>query len=114
MPQISRKIASPRLYAILELVELRRRMLRFARSLPRGPERNNRRQIAASLRSLFINKTWLDAHTVEGSQYSKAPEWGLPLQEHCVVPIAAVLLPGDLWVIKIACAKTSICRGVSI
>jgi len=68
MPEARRKIALPRLYAIPELIDLRRQMLRFARSLPRGPERNNRRQIAASLRSLFRNKAWLDAHTVEGSQ----------------------------------------------
>ena len=47
----------------------RRQMLLFARSLPPGsPERNGRRQIAASLRRLFRNKRWLDAHTVEGSR----------------------------------------------
>ena len=68
MPQSERKIASPRLWPVPQLIELRRRMLRFARSLPPGPERNNRRQIARSLRSLFKNKKWLDAHTVEGSQ----------------------------------------------
>ena len=50
-------------HSMSELIELRRQMLRFARSLPRGPERNNRRQIASSLRSLFRNKVWLDAHT---------------------------------------------------
>ena len=46
-----------------ELLELRRRMLRYARSFPPGPERDERRQIALSLRSLFRNKAWLDAHT---------------------------------------------------
>jgi hypothetical protein len=55
-------------YSIGQLVQLRRQMLRYARSLPPGPERNARRQIAASLRSLFRNKQWLDAHTVEGSK----------------------------------------------
>jgi hypothetical protein len=50
-------------YTMSELIELRRQMLRFARSLPPGSERNNRRQIASSLRSLFRNKAWLDAHT---------------------------------------------------
>ncbi len=55
-------------YSHSQLIQLRRQMLRFARSLPRGPERNARRQIAASLRTLFRNKAWLDAHTVEGSQ----------------------------------------------
>jgi hypothetical protein len=51
-----------------DLVELRRQMLRFARSKPPGPERNGHRQIAISLRQLFKNKEWLDVHTVEGSQ----------------------------------------------
>jgi hypothetical protein len=50
-------------HTMSELIELRRQMLRFARSLPPGSERNNRRQIASSLRSLFRNKAWLDAHT---------------------------------------------------
>ena len=44
------------------LVQLRRQMLRFARSLPRGPERNERRQVATSLRRLFRDKAWLDTH----------------------------------------------------
>jgi hypothetical protein len=56
-------LAAMSAHAMSELIELRRQMLRFARSLPRGPERNNRRQIASSLRSLFRNKVWLDAHT---------------------------------------------------
>jgi hypothetical protein len=43
-------------------------MLRFARSTPPGHEQNAPRQIARSLRNLFKNKKWLDAHTVEGSQ----------------------------------------------
>jgi hypothetical protein len=50
------------------LIDLRRKMLRFARLFPPGPERNERRQIAASLRSLFRNKVWLAANTVEGSR----------------------------------------------
>jgi hypothetical protein len=54
-------------YTLSQLVQLRRQMLRFARSLPRGSsERIERRQIASSLRSLFRNKRWLDAHVVEG------------------------------------------------
>jgi hypothetical protein len=48
-----------------QLIQLRRQMLRFARSLPPGPERNGRRQIAASLRSLVRNTKWLAAHTIE-------------------------------------------------
>ena len=56
-----RKIASK--YTMSELIELRRQMLRFARSFPPGSERNERRQIASSLRSLFRNKAWLAEHT---------------------------------------------------
>lgn len=50
-----------------QLVQLRRQMLRFARSTPPGAMRNERRQIARSLRTIFKNKEWLDAHTAEGS-----------------------------------------------
>jgi hypothetical protein len=46
-----------------QFIELRRQMLRYARLLPRGSERNQRRQIAMSLRGLFKNKAWLAAHT---------------------------------------------------
>jgi hypothetical protein len=68
MPHTNRKIASERLYTVPELLELRRQMLRFARSLPPGPERNDRRQTADSLRRLFRDQAWLAANTVEGSQ----------------------------------------------
>jgi hypothetical protein len=68
MPQGNLKIASPRLYTHSQLLELRRQMLRFARSIPSRPERNGRRQIAVSLGNLSKNKTWLDAHTVERSE----------------------------------------------
>jgi hypothetical protein len=54
-------------YTVEQLLELRRQMVRFARSIPRGPARNERRQIAASLRRLFKNKEWLDAHLVAES-----------------------------------------------
>jgi hypothetical protein len=50
-------------YTMAELINLRRQMLRFARSLPIGPERNQRRQTAVSLRKLFENKAWLADHT---------------------------------------------------
>ena len=49
-------------YSLLELIEMRRQMLRYARSVPRGPLRNQHRQVAASLRNLFKNKAWLLAH----------------------------------------------------
>src|ERR1700692_2329402 len=54
-------------YTVEQLLELRRQMLRFARSIPPGPARNERRQIADSPRRLFKNKEWLDAHLVEES-----------------------------------------------
>jgi hypothetical protein len=64
MSSLQRKWIDNKLYTIAELVELRRTMLRFARSLPVGSsERNQRRQIAASLRRLFNNKQWLEANT---------------------------------------------------
>ena len=70
MPSLQLKlIDSHTRYSMSQLVQLRRQMIRFARSLPlRSSERNERRQIAASSRRLFRNKVWLDAHTVEGSQ----------------------------------------------
>lgn len=69
MPSLQLKLTDHHTrYTMEQLVQLRRQMLRFARSLPPGPERNERRQIELSLRSLFRNQVWLDAHTVEGSQ----------------------------------------------
>jgi hypothetical protein len=41
MPQAIRKTLSPRLYTVRDLIELRRQILRFAQSLPGGPERND-------------------------------------------------------------------------
>jgi hypothetical protein len=68
MPSLQLKMVQDNtLYTISQLVQLRRQMLRFARSLPQGSsERIERRQVAASLRSLFRNQKWLDAHIVEG------------------------------------------------
>jgi len=54
-------------YSVAELVQMRREILQYARSLPVGTERNQHRQVAASLRTLFGNKTWLNTHTYEGS-----------------------------------------------
>jgi hypothetical protein len=68
MSSLQRKRTNDQIrYSRGQLIELRRQMLRFARSLLPGPERNERRQIAASLRNLFRNKVWLDAHAAEGS-----------------------------------------------
>jgi hypothetical protein len=70
MPSPKLKLVDDRTrYTTAQLIQLRRQMLRYARSLPRGSsERNERRQIAVSLRSLFRDKLWRDAHTVEGSR----------------------------------------------
>src|SRR5664279_2025799 len=67
MPSLQLKLTQDKTrYSFSQLLQLRRQMLRSARSLPRGsPERNDRRQIASSLRSLFRDKKWLGAHTVE-------------------------------------------------
>jgi hypothetical protein len=55
-------------YTFAELVEIRRQLLRYARSLPPGPDRNQHWQVAISLRRLFSNEKWRDDHTVDGSQ----------------------------------------------
>jgi hypothetical protein len=55
------------LYAIDELRVMRRERLLYARMYPSGPQRNQHRQAALSLRSLLKNKRWLDTHTIEGS-----------------------------------------------
>jgi hypothetical protein len=70
MPSLQLKLADEHTrYSMSQLLQLRRQMLRFARSLPiKSSERNERRQIAASLRRLFRNKRWLDDHTVDGSR----------------------------------------------
>jgi hypothetical protein len=68
MPSVARTLVQDRpLYSKAELIEHRRNILRYARVFPPGPERNQHRQIALSLRGLFKNQKWLDAHTVEGS-----------------------------------------------
>jgi hypothetical protein len=55
-------------HSIKEFIQIRRDMLRYAHSFPPGAERNQRRQIALSLRALFKNKDWLNAHTWEGAK----------------------------------------------
>jgi len=67
MPALQR-IRTDTRYPMAYFVTLRRDMLRAARAVPPGPERNQRRQIAASLRTLFRNKVWQDTHTLEGSE----------------------------------------------
>jgi hypothetical protein len=66
MPSVARTLALDLpFYSKAELTEYRRNILRYARSFPPGPERNQHRQIALSLRSLFKNEKWLAAHTVD-------------------------------------------------
>jgi hypothetical protein len=68
MPSVAHTLVQNRsLYSKAELIEHRRNILRYARVFPPGPERNQHRQIALSLRGLFKNQKWLDAHTLEGS-----------------------------------------------
>jgi hypothetical protein len=50
------------LYNPDELTDLRRTMLRYARTFPPGEERNHHLQIAVSLRRLFRNEKWLRDH----------------------------------------------------
>ena len=64
MPALQLKLVGDQTrYTNSQLIQLRRQMLRYARSWPRGSsERDQRRQTAASLRRLSGNKKWLDAH----------------------------------------------------
>jgi hypothetical protein len=54
----------PARYHLPDLLEMRRTALRTARSLPMGPERNQQRQIAASLKTLTKNDDWLAEHVL--------------------------------------------------
>ena len=53
------------LYSKAELLEHRRNILRYARAFPPGPERNQHRQVALSLRALFRDRQWLDSHVLD-------------------------------------------------
>jgi hypothetical protein len=59
-------LRQPARYSAAELVEIRRQILRYARSIPPGPDRNQHLQVAVSLRRLFNNTAWRGAHTAEG------------------------------------------------
>jgi hypothetical protein len=66
MPSVARTLPFDHpLYSKAELVEHRRNILRYARSFPPGPERNQHRQVALSLRALFRNRKWLEAHVLK-------------------------------------------------
>jgi hypothetical protein len=64
MPSVVRILALDPLYTKAELIEHRRNVLLYARSFPPGPERNQHRQIASSLRALFRNREWLESHVL--------------------------------------------------
>jgi hypothetical protein len=63
MPQAIQSTPDHQVYSNAELTEVRRKTLLFARSFPPGPERDFHRQVALSLRALFTNEAWLEAHT---------------------------------------------------
>ncbi len=54
------------LYRIEDLKVLRRDSLLYAKSFPPGPERNQHRQIALSLRRLLRNQQRPDKHILRG------------------------------------------------
>jgi hypothetical protein len=70
MPQTIQSTPDHRIYSMAELTKVRRSTVLYARSFPPGPERNYHRQIALSLRSLFTNEAWLEAHTESNSEWS--------------------------------------------
>jgi len=49
-------------YSLDELGELRRNMLRYARTFPPGEERNQHFHVAVSFRALLKNEKWLRDH----------------------------------------------------
>jgi hypothetical protein len=65
MPSVARALTLDHpLYSQAELHEYRRNILRYARSFPPGPERNQHRQVASSLRALFKNREWRETHVL--------------------------------------------------
>ena len=56
-----------RLYSLDELLELRRNLLRYARTFPPGEERNQHLQIAVRLRALFKSEQWRRDHVRKDS-----------------------------------------------
>ena len=62
MPEAIQSMPDRRICSTPELTKVRRSTLLHARSFPPGPERDYHRQIASSLRSLFSNEAWLEAH----------------------------------------------------
>jgi hypothetical protein len=65
MPSAKPEPESEPRFPLKELRLVRSDIVRYARMFPPGPERNQQRQIGLSLRRLFKNQQWLDAHTVD-------------------------------------------------
>lgn len=76
-PRTETGLEAAKRYTMEELWAVRRNVLVYARSFPPGPERNQRRQVARSLRALFRNPAWLDRNTVEGAPRPPARVRGL-------------------------------------
>jgi hypothetical protein len=55
--------AAAKVYSKAELYEMHRLVITHARTIPLGPERNQQRQIAKSIRRLLGDITWLAEHT---------------------------------------------------
>ncbi len=75
MPSVERVPVYKQRYTKEELTYLRRTLLLAARALPRGPKRNEKRQTALSLRRLFRNNEWLDAHLIEAQPAPVRSRW---------------------------------------
>jgi hypothetical protein len=69
MPSTQRQPVETRRYTPAELYELRREIIKHARSIPPGPDRNEHRQIASSVRSLLK-----DTATIHADSNRKAGE----------------------------------------
>jgi hypothetical protein len=74
MPSVNYQPVETRRYTMGELYELRRVIIKHSRSIPPGPARNEHRQIAHSMRSLFKDKGWLAVHTVSGGKNAVSHE----------------------------------------
>jgi hypothetical protein len=68
MPYANRQPVETKRFTMAELYELRRVIIKHSRSIPPGPARNEHRQIAHSMRSLFRDKAWQAVHTVTQSE----------------------------------------------
>jgi hypothetical protein len=62
------ELVETKLFTMTELYELRRVIIRLARSIPPGPARNEHRKIATSMRALLRDERWLAVHTVRGGK----------------------------------------------